>query len=117
MYLCTCTSELSFFQEEELFKWTPTTYPELESLHSSLEPYQRLFTTILRWQKTEKRLMDGSLLELNAEDTEAEVEEFWREMYKLSKLFTTKAKQMKKDRDIGQSVSETTAMMYFVEAS
>ena len=61
--------------------------------------------------------MDGSLLELNAEDTEAEVEEFWREMYKLSKLFTTKAKQMKKDRDIGQSVSETTAMMYFVEAS
>ena len=49
--------------------------------------------------------MDGALLDLNAEETEAEVEEFWREMYKLSKMFTTKAKQMKKDRDIGQSVS------------
>ena len=47
----------------------------------------------------------AALLDLNAEDTEAEVDEFWREMYKLSKLFTTKAKQMKKDRDIGQSVS------------
>lgn len=95
------------FQEEELFKWTPTTYPELEVLSHSLEPYQRLFTTILRWQKTEKRLMDGALLELNAEDTEAEVEEFWRDIYKLFKLFTTKAKQMKKDRDISQSVSST----------
>ena len=91
-------------QEEELFKWTPTTYPELEALHTALEPYQRLFTTILKWQKAEKRLMDGALLDLNAEETESEVEEFWREMYKLSKMFTTKAKQMKKDRDIGQSV-------------
>ena len=44
--------------------------------------------------------MDGALLDLNAEDTEAEVDEFWREMYKLSKLFTTKAKQMKKDNQL-----------------
>lgn len=35
-------------KEEELFKWTPTTYPELDQIHSSLEPYQRLFNTILK---------------------------------------------------------------------
>ena len=58
-----------------------------------------------RWQKTEKRLMDGAFLELNAEDTEAEVEEFSRDMYKLFKVFNTKAKQMKKDRDVGGGVS------------
>ena len=35
-------------KEEELFKWTPTTYPELGQKHTSLEPYQKLFTAILK---------------------------------------------------------------------
>ena len=35
-------------KEEELFKWTPTTYPELEQIHHGLEPYQKLFNTILK---------------------------------------------------------------------
>ena len=60
-------------KEEELFKWTPTTYPQLDQIHSMLEPYQRLFNTVFRWQKADKRLMDGAFLELNAENTEAEV--------------------------------------------
>lgn len=59
-------------KEEELFQWTPTTYPQLDSIQTSLEPYQKLFTTIFKWQRTEKRLMDGTFLELNAEDTQAE---------------------------------------------
>ena len=41
-------------KEEELFKWTPTTYPELDRIHSSLEPYQRLFNTILKLEYTFK---------------------------------------------------------------
>ena len=39
-------------KEEELFKWTPTTYPQLESIHTSLDPYQRLFNTISRYITT-----------------------------------------------------------------
>ena len=66
--------------------------------------------SLTRWQKTEKRLMDGAFLELNAEDTEAEVEEFSRDMYKLFKVFNTKAKQMKKDRDVGGGVSYQLCM-------
>ncbi len=50
--------------------------------------------------------MDGGFLELNAEQTEADVEEFSRDMYKLTKVFTTKAKQLKKDRDVGGGVRE-----------
>ena len=38
-----------------------------------MDPFQRLFSTILRWQKTEKRIMDGTFLELNAEKTQSEV--------------------------------------------
>lgn len=69
-----------------------------------------MILSLTRWQKTEKRLMDGAFLELNAEDTEAEVEEFSRDMYKLFKVFNTKAKQMKKDRDVGGGVSYQLCM-------
>ena len=60
-------------KEEELFKWEPTTYPQIEAILTSLEPYQKLFTTVYKWQKAEKRIMDGAFLELNAEKTQAEV--------------------------------------------
>ena len=60
-------------KEEELFKWSPSSYPQLETIQHSLEPYQRLFSTVFRWQRAEKKLMDGAFLELNAENTQAEV--------------------------------------------
>nr|WAW84833.1 axonemal dynein heavy chain reconstructed 1 [Halisarca dujardinii] len=92
-------------KEEELFKWTPTTYPELDQIEVSTEPYQKLFTTVLRWQKADKKCMDGAFTDLNAEETQAEVDEFGRETYKLVKLFTAKAKaSSKKERDLGQQV-------------
>lgn len=61
-------------KEEELFKWTPTTYPQIDTIHSQLEPYQRLFSTVFKWQKAEKKFMDGAFLDLNAEETQSEVE-------------------------------------------
>ena len=60
-------------KEEELFKWELSTYPQIDAISSSMEPYHRLFSTVHRWQKAEKKFMDGSFLELNAEDTQAEV--------------------------------------------
>lgn len=60
-------------KEEELFKWEPTTYPQIDTIMASMEPYQRLFSAVFRWQKAEKKFMDGSFLELNAEETQAEV--------------------------------------------
>lgn len=60
-------------KEEELFNWTPTTYPQLETIQKSLEPYQKLFTSIFKWQRAEKKFMDGAFMELNAEETQAEV--------------------------------------------
>ena len=60
-------------KEEELFKWTPTTYPQLEQVQASLEPFMQLFSTVLKWQKAEKKFMDGTFLEIDAEDTQAKV--------------------------------------------
>ena len=93
-------------KEEELFKWTPTSYPQLEQVQATIEPYHKLFSTIFRWQKAERKIMDGSFLELNAENTQAEVEEFGREMYKLFKKFNAKAKQSK--AAAGRELSQQT---------
>lgn len=62
------------WQEEDLFKWEQTTYPEVEAITKAIEPYQKLFTTVVKWQRAEKKWMDGAFLELNAEATEAEVQ-------------------------------------------
>ncbi|XP_020624937.1 dynein heavy chain 12, axonemal-like [Orbicella faveolata] len=85
-------------EEEELFKWEQTTYPEVEAITKAIEPYQKLFTTIVKWQRAEKKWMDGAFLELNAEATEAEVEEYGREMYKIAKVFQSMKKDAEKEK-------------------
>ena len=46
------------------------------------------FSDVPRW-------MDGSFLDLNSESIETEVDEFWREIYKITKVFQI---QLKKQR-------------------
>ena len=38
--------------------------------------------------------MDGSFLDLDAEVIEAEVDEYWREIYKIQKQFNNKLKKL-----------------------
>ncbi|XP_015203470.2 dynein axonemal heavy chain 12 isoform X1 [Lepisosteus oculatus] len=85
-------------KEEDLYKWEQTIYPELETIKANIEPYQKLFGLVLKWQRTEKRWMDGSFLDLNAETTEAEVDEFFREVYKMLKFFQQKQKKAEQER-------------------
>lgn len=42
--------------------------------------------------------MDGTLLELNGESMEAEIDEFYREMYKLLRVFQQKQKKASPDK-------------------
>ena len=35
-------------KEEELFKWDPSNFPEIDQIHAGLELYNRLFNTIQR---------------------------------------------------------------------
>ena len=53
--------------------------------------------------------MDGAFLDLNAEETQAEVDDFGRELYKLVKTFTAKSKTKKKERDLGGGVRRADA--------
>uniref|UniRef100_A0A8C6FPB3 Dynein axonemal heavy chain 12 n=1 Tax=Moschus moschiferus TaxID=68415 RepID=A0A8C6FPB3_MOSMO len=80
-------------KEEELFKWELTKYPELDKLKVNIEPYQKFFNLVLKWQRTEKRWMDGGFLDLNGEAMETDIEEFSREIFKTLKFFQTKQKK------------------------
>ena len=43
--------------------------------------------------------MDGAFLDLEAEAIEGEVDEYWREIYKIQKIFNTKVKKMQIEID------------------
>ncbi|OXB54864.1 hypothetical protein ASZ78_010638, partial [Callipepla squamata] len=99
-------------KEETLLKWKLTDFPLLNNLKIEIEPYQKLFHLILRWQQTEKRWMDGAFLELNGEIMEAELGEFSQEMYKMSELFQQKQQKIQQDlkkssrRTVGEKQEE-----------
>ncbi|PVD24358.1 hypothetical protein C0Q70_14839 [Pomacea canaliculata] len=86
-------------KEEALFKYPITTYPDVEEITSSLDPFMRLFNVVLKWQRAEKKWMDGMFLELNSEAIEAEVDEYTRELYKIQKVFAAKVKKMQIEWD------------------
>uniref|UniRef100_A0A8C6ZHR7 Dynein heavy chain linker domain-containing protein n=1 Tax=Nothoprocta perdicaria TaxID=30464 RepID=A0A8C6ZHR7_NOTPE len=86
-------------KEEILFKWKLSDFPLLDSVKVEIEPYQKLFGLILKWQRTEKRWMDGDFLDLNGESMEAEIDDFFREIYKMSKVFQQKQKKIKQERE------------------
>nr|XP_033781609.1 dynein heavy chain 12, axonemal isoform X2 [Geotrypetes seraphini] len=85
-------------KEEALLKWDLTAYPEMDALKANIEPYQKIFSLILKWQRTEKRWMDGAFLDLNGESMEAEVDDFFREIYKMLKFFQQKQKKAEQEK-------------------
>ncbi|NXH14929.1 DYH12 protein, partial [Bucco capensis] len=85
-------------KEETLLERNLSEFPLLNNLKLDIEPYQKLFNLALKWQRTEKRWMDGTFLELNGEIMEAEVDEFFREINKASKPFLQKQKKIQLER-------------------
>ncbi|XP_071745459.1 dynein axonemal heavy chain 12 [Lepeophtheirus salmonis] len=68
-------------------------------MNINIDPYCRLFTTVLKWQKAEKKCTDGAFLDLDASQIENSINEFMDEMSKLQKLFKLKFKQQALDGD------------------
>ena len=58
-----------------------SSFPEIEQIQKRTEPYQKLFTITYKWQKADKKWMDGGFLELDAEQVEAEVKKIKRTSY------------------------------------
>uniref|UniRef100_A0A8C9V3D7 Dynein axonemal heavy chain 12 n=1 Tax=Scleropages formosus TaxID=113540 RepID=A0A8C9V3D7_SCLFO len=85
-------------KEETLYQYEQTEYPKLDTIKESLEPYQKLFGLVQKWQRAEKRWMDGSFLDLNGESILQEVQEFSAELYKMMKFFLQKQKKAEQDK-------------------
>ncbi|XP_054464751.1 dynein axonemal heavy chain 12 [Anoplopoma fimbria] len=92
--------EIVFINKEEAFyKWDPTSYPEVEFIKDCIGPYQKLFGLVLNWQRTQNRWMDGSFLDLNGESMEVKVDEFFREIFKMLKLFQQKQNKAEQEME------------------
>uniref|UniRef100_A0A4W6DYT1 Dynein axonemal heavy chain 12 n=1 Tax=Lates calcarifer TaxID=8187 RepID=A0A4W6DYT1_LATCA len=97
---------ISFINSEEAFyKWDLTCYPEVEVIKESIEPYQKLFGLVLKWQRTENRWMDGSFQDLDGESMEVKVDEFFREIFKTLKFF--QQKQNKAEQEMEKIAGKT----------
>ena len=42
-------------KEEDFYNWDLSCYPEVEVIKERIDPYQKLFGFILKWQRTENR--------------------------------------------------------------
>ncbi|KAK7101380.1 hypothetical protein V1264_019769 [Littorina saxatilis] len=86
-------------KEEALFKYPVSVYPDVDDIASQLDPFMRLFNVVLKWQRAEKKWMDGMFLELNSEAIEGEVDEYTRDLYKIQKQFNSKVKKLQIERE------------------
>jgi hypothetical protein len=81
--------------EEAEFKMNKSEFPLLDTIKNSLDPFSRLFTSVLKWQRAEKKWTDGSFTDLNSELVEGECDEYTREIYKIQKQFNNIIKKRK----------------------
>ncbi len=63
-------------------------------LQTHLEPYTKLYQIAYKWQRAEKKYMDGDF-NLDGEEIDTETEEYFKELYKLQKLFKNRIKAQK----------------------
>ena len=99
----------TFNKEEQLLGWPTTTYPIRKQVQTSLEPFITLYTAAVNFQKSYKRWMDGSILELDAEEIEAEVDGLKREVYKILGMMTDAVAPQNIIRHIKEKVDEFTS--------
>ncbi|XP_067384444.1 dynein axonemal heavy chain 12 [Channa argus] len=84
---------------ESFFNWDLTCYPEVEIIRHTIEPYQKLFGLVLKWQRTEDRWMNGSFQDLDGESMETKVDEFLKEIFKMLKFFQQKQKRAEQEME------------------
>ncbi|ELU12017.1 hypothetical protein CAPTEDRAFT_196412 [Capitella teleta] len=86
-------------KEEKLYKYPISNFTEPDEITTSLDPFMRLFQVVFKWQRAERKWMDGAFLDLEAEAIESEVDEYWHELYKIQKVFNNKLKKLNAERE------------------
>jgi len=80
--------EMEYINNQELiFGWNPSFYPQLDKGVKDLQPFEDLYTAAVEAKKNLNQWMAGSIIKLEPEAVEKDVDEMWRAAYKMCKSF------------------------------
>eukprot|EP00960_Hanusia_phi_P013114 383004-Hanusia_phi.AAC.2 len=77
-------------EQEEIFGWNPTVNPQVEQNLKKLEPFESLFKIVYETQQLIEAMLHGSILDLDPEKVESDVDSAWRQAYKYTKTYSEK---------------------------
>ncbi|CAI8004188.1 Dynein heavy chain 7, axonemal [Geodia barretti] len=74
-----------FNTEEDAFDWERSQYPQRNKLVNTLDPYHKLYSTIIEFQNKHDGWMDGPMSGVDPDQVENDVGSMWRTLYKMEK--------------------------------
>ncbi|KAH9098913.1 hypothetical protein LEN26_016540 [Aphanomyces euteiches] len=81
----------NFNQREAVFGFRPTEYAMIDKLETDFMPYYRLWTMCSEFNISKHAWLTGPFLELKGAEIDANVTEWWKASYKLSKQLAEEA--------------------------
>ncbi|XP_067861511.1 dynein axonemal heavy chain 3-like [Heptranchias perlo] len=83
------TQEKALINHEEVLLETGhiSPYHQIQNILNAMEPFEKLWKIAVQFNLHYDKWMNGSLLQVNAEEVEQEVQSLWRISYKLTKVF------------------------------
>jgi dynein heavy chain len=98
----------AFNKEEQLLGWPQTTYPIRKQIMMNLEPFQILYGSAVNFQRSYKKWMDGSIIELEAEQIEADLDSLKREVYKIMAMIADMEAPLQIIKHVKEKIEEFT---------
>lgn len=80
----------SFNREEVAFKFEESQYPMRKQIHDKLTPYKKLYDNSIDFVAQHAEWMNAKVGTYFPDDIEAEVALYYRNVYKLEKVFSDK---------------------------
>ena len=76
-----------FNAEEESFGWEVVQYPQKLQIFNSLQPFLKLYEIGVEFTTKHKDWMDGPMSKVVPDQVDADVNNYWRQLYKLERQF------------------------------
>ena len=74
-----------FNVEEESYGWETSVYPIRGEISNKLAPYYRLYEACSKFKSEKNEIVNGDMSKVNPDDVEANVDNYWRTLYKCEK--------------------------------